>query len=112
MFFDVCIYKYICYSSVGVYLIYKFKNLKNIGIILWYGIITALCNISSLAIFKFAYNLTDGIENKLNIDISLFLKYCLSNIFLSIVFSMIYVLVSKSLKVSVINEKNNKKNSK
>ena len=98
-------------SGFGVYLIYKFKCLKNIGIINWYVILTTLCNIFSIYIFRIAYNITEGIENRLNEDITLFLKYSLSNIFLSIVFALIYIFVSKSLKVSIIDEKSSKKNS-
>ena len=105
-------------SFLGVYIIYKFKDLRNFGIVIMYGALTTISNLLTIVLSRFMYNIEDGLENKINYDISFFGRYTVFNIVIAFVISVLYVLITKAVKVSITNEKikkskkNNKKNIK
>lgn len=108
----ICIYMT---SLLGIYLIYKYKNISNFGLVIIYGIITTISNLISATLCRFMYNMTEGIESRLNYDTSYFVRYVIINLTVSFVISLLYVLITKAVKVSITDEKSTKrikKNSK
>ena len=99
-------------SSIGAYIIYKNNGKDGKATLLWYIILTAVTNIISNTVFKIVYSYNEGFESKINYDISFFTKYSLLNIILAIIISTVCVLISRSLKVSLVNEKVSKKSKK
>lgn len=99
-------------SGIGAYIVYKNNGKDGKAALLWYVILTAVTNIMSNAIFKLIYSYNEGFESKINYDISFFTKYSLVNMVLAIIISTVYVFFSKSLKVSLTNEKVSKKSKK
>ena len=99
-------------SVIGLNL-YLYLNKKNIDIfnqIKIYSILTLLsnllCMLFDLLVNKFAYNLTDYIENNLSFAI----KYVLLSIIINIILSFVFIIVKKHISISVEVKKNEKKN--
>ena len=99
-------------SSIGAFIVYKGNGKDGKATLLWYAILVAITNIISNTIFKIIYSYNEGFESKINYDISFFTRYSLLNMVLAIVISTVFVLLSKSLKVSLTNEKVSKKSKK
>ena len=99
-------------SSIGAYIFYKNIGKDGKATLIWYLILTAITNIISNTVFKIVYSYNEGLESKINYDISFFTKYSLLNMVLAIIISAVFVLISKSLKVSLVNEKVSKKSKK
>lgn len=96
-------------SSIGAYIFYKNCGKDGKATLMWYGILTIVTNIISNTVFKIVYSYNEGFESKINYDISFFTKYSLLNLILAIIISTVYIFISKSLKVSLVNEKVSKK---
>lgn len=101
-------------SLLGIYIIYKYKNLKDFGIVIMYGVITTISNLLTIVLCRFMYNIEDGLENKINYDISFFARYAVFNLSIAFIISLLYILITKAVKVSITDEKikKNKKSSK
>ena len=99
-------------SLLGTYIIYRNKDISNFGMVIIYGVLTTISNLISAVLCRFMYNMTEGIESRLNYDTSYFVRYVIMNTIVSFVIAVLYVLINKAVKVSIVNEKSNKRNKK